>query len=153
MLVSQGHAELVRGEGHASANNKNNQPSNAKDQANNPVLSLEDKTAVCRGDVNANVKASLVFSIEEQQNERNLERSRKEKQLVNDLHKNNCSKGLALGNVNEEKLKLASELLKLGPAPPRPPRCLLEPQLCQNHSVQISNNLNNQLPNINVSTE
>ena len=149
MLVSQGHAELARGEGQASANNKNNQPSNTKDRANNPVLALEDKTSVCRGDLNANVKASLVFSIEEQQNERNLEKSRKEKQLVNDLHKN---KGLALGNVNEEKLKLASELLKLGPTPPRPPRCLLEPQLCQNHSVQISSNLNNQLPNINIST-
>ena len=53
--------------------------------------------------------------------------------------------------VRLEKLKLASELLKLGPTPPRPPRCLLEPQLCQNHQHinNSNNNHNNQLQNFN----
>ena len=146
-MVTEGHAKLARLERQA-ANNKHNLPSKLV----NPALALDDHT-VCLADINANLKANLVYSLEEEQNARNLERIKKESRLGNDLEKNNLSTGNqeVVGSVRLEKLKLASELLKLGPTPPRPPRCLLEPQLCQNHQhINNSNhNHNNQLQNFN----
>ena len=141
-MVTEGHAKLARLERQA-ANNKHNLPSKLV----NPALALDDHN-VCLADINANLKANLVYSLEEEQNARNLERIKKESRLGNDLEKNNLSTGNqeVVGSVRLEKLKLASELLKLGPTPPRPPRCLLEPQLCQNH---LHNKQNNQLHNFN----
>ena len=142
-MVSEGHAKLVRLERQAGDNkSKNKLP--VKLVNTNPVFALEDHSA-CLADINANLKANDVYSIEERQNASNLERSNKESRLENKLDKNNLSDWS--GVRQEEKLKLASELLKLGPAPPRPPRCLLQPQLCQNH-LHINNINNNQQQNL-----
>ena len=156
-MVSEGHAKLER-----QAADKCNLPAKADKSKNNlpaklvnanPVFSLEDQTTYL-GDINANLKANLVYSLEERQNASNVERINKENRLGNQLEKNNLSEWSGGrqelgGSVSQEKLKLASEILKLGPAPPRPPRCLLEPQLCQNHLHINNNQSNNQLHNFN----
>ena len=132
-MVSEGHAKLVRLE------RKNNLPAKLVNNTN-PVFALEDHTTWV-ADINANLKANLMCSLEERQNVSNLERSTKGNQLEK---KNNLSEwsGGRQEVAESENLKLASELLKLGPAPPRPPRCLLEPQLCQNHLHSNQNNFN-----------
>ena len=140
-MVSEGHAKLVRLERQVADKRKNNLP--AKLVNANPVFALEDHTA-CIADINANLKANLVYSLEERQNASNLERSSKDNQLEKNKLSEWSGGGQEVDSVRQEKLKLASELLKLGPAPPRPPRCLLEPQLCQNH---LHNKQNNQLHN------
>ena len=160
-MVSEGHTKLVRPERQADKS-KNNLPAQADKSPNNlPAKlvnanpALEDRNT-CLADINANLKANLVYSLEEQQNSNNLERINNKSRLGNKLEKNNLSEWSVGrqevgGIVSQDKLKLASELLKLGPAPPRPPRCLLEPQLCQNH-LHINNNhnqSNNQLQNFN----